>query len=170
MLTTVQEILKIGGLDEPSDYTLLRLSSEAELVARAAEEGAVAAAFISKILPTVYPPTAANDILLLSRAEAFLALAQLVEPAKARKVYGSHYPIDSEDSPRYEALIDTEWSLQADKILNLYGADQTGGRAICLPGLVAGGELATGLLTPDERQQRLLDEVHGFLSLPLVAQ
>lgn len=164
-LTTVEEVLKVGGLDEALDYNLFRLNSEAELRERVLAEMAVAAAYVELKVPTFYVSTDVGIQTLLARAEAYITLQQLAEPLKSRKIYGSHYPIDTEESPRFQALIDTEWEAQAMRFLNLFGADESR-QPIMLPGLVVGGELSTSAQTPETRQGLLLDEVRGLLNNP----
>src|SRR5436190_7503628 len=47
--------------------------------------------------------------ILQRRGVMYLALEALTDMVKARKVYGTQYAYDSEDSEAYERLIDNEW-------------------------------------------------------------
>lgn len=150
-LTTAQHVLRLGGLDETSGHELFRDDTEAELLLRVAAEIPIAEAYISVVAPAAYASVAVNTVALLGRCCEYLVLQQLCEPLKARKVYGSHWPLDSEDSSRFEALLDTEWAARADKILNLFGAGETS-KPIVLAGLLVGQPTE-----PKCTEQRLLD-------------
>lgn len=54
---------------------------------------------------------------LQRRGVMYLALAALGDTLKAQKIYGTHAPYQSEDSPAYEALIDNEWLARAKEAL-----------------------------------------------------
>ncbi len=161
-LTTVEEVLRVGGLDGVSDYTLFWLDSEAQLRERVTAELVIAEAYVGVVAPAAYAATDAGTRTLLGRAAVYVTLMQLCEPLKARKVYGSHYPLDSEDSPRFEALTTGEWESMADKMLNLFGAADSS-KPIMLPGLVAGNEIEPlGRLTAEQKLREEIDSDRGL--------
>jgi hypothetical protein len=64
---------------------------------------------------------------LQRRGVMYLALEALCDTLKAEKIYGTHFPYMSEDSPAYEALIDNEWGQRAKEALDLWITVETGG-------------------------------------------
>lgn len=70
---------------------------------------------------------------LQRRGVIYLALEALTDTLKARKIYGTHSPYMSEDSPAYEALIDNEWGQRAREALDLWLTIETQGTGFALP-------------------------------------
>lgn len=161
----LQDVLTLGGLDDADAYLLFRLDSEAQLRERVTAEMAISEAYIAVKVPTYYVSADASTQTLLGRAACYLTLQQLVESLKSRKIEGTQWALDQEDSSRFQALVDVEYEAQAMKLLNLFGADESG-QPIMLPGLVVGNELATSAQTPETRQGLLLDDIRGLLNNP----
>lgn len=110
MPTTVQQVKDVGGLNHADDYLLFRVANTPALDDLIEDAIDVAAAWLRTRLPSGIYATSDTDIqTLLALGEAYLALHFLAPHAKARKVYGTHFAFDSEDSERYEELIDVEW-------------------------------------------------------------
>src|SRR5688572_940662 len=102
---TVAQVLQEAGLDHSEDYNLFRLSSESELHEFAALKIAAAAGYLRrKITADVYDDTADADLMAaVTQAEIWKACTLLLKPIEARKVAGTHWAVDSEDQPSYEA-------------------------------------------------------------------
>lgn len=167
--TSVPDVLAVGGLGEASDYNLFRLADATALAARITAEIAIADAYIATVAPTAYASAAANTVTLLGRAGTYLVLQQLVETLKSRKVEGTHWALDQEESARFEALVDTEYEKQANRILNLFGANETNAPLV-LPGLQISGEIdLTQRLTAEQRAQQIIDEARGFGAIGVAA-
>src|SRR5436305_12506599 len=67
------------------------------------------------------------------RGVMYLALEALTDTLKARKIYGTHAPYMSEDSPAYEALIDNEWGQRGREALDLWITVEKQGTGFALP-------------------------------------
>lgn len=70
---------------------------------------------------------------LQRRGVMYLALKALGDTLKAQKIYGTHAPYMSEDSPAYEALIDNEWGIRASEALDLWLTIETKGTGFAKP-------------------------------------
>jgi hypothetical protein len=70
---------------------------------------------------------------LQRRGVMYLALEALTDMLKARKIYGTQYAYDSEESASYEALIDNEWGQKAREALDLWLTVETQGTGFALP-------------------------------------
>jgi len=74
------------------------------------------------------------QIELQTRGQIYLALEAACDTVKAEKVYGTHFPYMSEESPNYEALINNEWGVRAMQALDLWvTVEQAGTAAFALP-------------------------------------
>lgn len=161
-LTSVGEVRRLGGLDDSEAFHLFRLSDEAALEAMIEDEITLAAAYLTSKAGTDYTQTSDTDKqAVFRRAEAYWVLMQLTEPLKARKVMGSQWALDSEDSLSYERLIDTEWQTKFEMLVGIYVPDDTPSSPFSLG--------AFAVTTPIDRvndvdcitdqNQRILDEV-----------
>lgn len=70
---------------------------------------------------------------LQRRGVMYLALEALTDMLKARKIYGTQYAYDSEESASYEALIDNEWGQKARESLDIWLTVETQGTGFALP-------------------------------------
>ena len=114
------------GLNHEEDYQLFRLPDEASLDVLITDELAVATAYLTSRAGDNYTQTSDTNLqALMTRAEAYWVGMQLFESLKARKVTGSHWALDSEDSSRYEALIDTEWAAKFEMLTGPYISSDT---------------------------------------------
>ena len=115
------KVREIGGLNNTSatgDWNIFRFDSNAELTTAIENAITVASAWIQlRILSGYYETTDANLQAVLAQAESYLALHFLLPAVKMRRVVGTHYPIETEGSDRYEELIDVEWMKLAEELL-----------------------------------------------------
>lgn len=70
---------------------------------------------------------------LQRRGVMYLALEALGDMVKARKIYGTQFAYDSEESPAYEALIENEWGQRAREALDLWITVEKQGTGFALP-------------------------------------
>ncbi|HEV8176115.1 MAG TPA: hypothetical protein VGP44_00360 [Gemmatimonadales bacterium] len=163
-LTTAANVRAVGGLDEASDHLLFRDPDDAALDARINALIPAAAAWLRTRAPVYYASTDVDIIALFTHAESLLTLILLVETLKARKVYGSHFPFDSETSDRYEALIDTEWPKQLEMLIDPYLTIETEGTAFAMPQLVFTQPVSRPAVRSfSDLLQDVIDEATGFL-------
>lgn len=111
-------VRRLGGLNEAGDYNLFRVGNDAELDRFIMETAEDVSSWLRARSLANYVSTDTDTRRQMRRGEAYLVLQALCEPLKARKVFGTHWAIDSEESARYEELIDTEWSKLADQWLS----------------------------------------------------
>lgn len=77
---------------------------------------------------------------LQARGQACLALEYLVDTLKSQKVFGTHYPFVSEESPEYQTLIDLNWGEKALQALDTWVTVELGGaRGFAMPQLLVSG-------------------------------
>ena len=123
-LASVEEVRRRGGLNHEEDFRLFRVADEAELDDLVAEDLALAEAYLTDRVSSTYytgsATTSASKDLLFKRAECLLAMHFLTLPLKVRKVEGTHFAFDSEDSSRYEELIDNEFLKAAELLIEPY--------------------------------------------------
>lgn len=119
--TTEDQVREVGGLNDRSDtgdWLLFRFNDDGELSAAIANAMAAASSWVVvRIEASVYASTDSDINTLLALGEAYLTLHFLVPALKARKVFGSHYAVEAEDSDRFAALIDVEWLNLARELL-----------------------------------------------------
>lgn len=106
---TIDRVKKLGGLNEEDDYRLYRFASPDELDAEITDAIAVARADIRLANQPVYDAPSADQLVKIKRGECYYALYYLYPALKARKVTGTHWPLDQEGSERFAELIDSEW-------------------------------------------------------------
>lgn len=78
---------------------------------------------------------------LQKEGQIYLALEKLCDLLKAQKIYGTHFPYMSEDSPAYEALIDNEWGVRGMAALDLWVTIESATRHFALPLLLTSSPL-----------------------------
>lgn len=166
-LTSVTEVRRLGGLDDELAYQLFRLPDEPALEALIEDEITLASAYLTSKAGTEYTQTADTDQqALFRRAEAYFVLIQLVEPLKARKVFGTHAPYDSEESLAYERLIDTEWQAKFEMLVGNFVADDTPTTPFSLGAFrtTEPFDRLTDIDSVTVQNQRRLDEVNDALT------
>lgn len=105
---------------------------------------------------------------LQRRGQMYLALEKLTDTVKARKIYGTHAPYMSEDSPAYEALIDNEWGIRAMEMLDLWVTVESPTRHFAMPLLLTSSplienEIQNPAITPlSTLYSELLDRARGI--------
>ncbi len=177
-LTSVARVRDLGGLIDVAPlgslgstyfhaYALFGYPDDATLIARITTEIAVASAWLQTRGGADYASGDINKDTLFGEAEAYIALQNLFETLKMRKIQGTHFPLEMEGSERFEALIDVEMPTHIRKFIEAYLVDDEE-KPWAMPVLVLGVPIQhTQSQTKSERQQldELLDEVTG---LPLV--
>ena len=104
MLTTPQKVRQIGAL-----IPQLFDTDDTGLDALIMDALVDADNWLQTYLGANYGGVSAAEASVQGRASAYIALAYLTPVLKAKKVYGTHYPIDSEDSTSYENLLEQDW-------------------------------------------------------------
>lgn len=66
-------------------------------------------AWMQVYLGANYGGTTTFETAVQTRAQTYMALSLLTPLLKAKKVYGTHFPIDSEDSDAFERLMEQDW-------------------------------------------------------------
>lgn len=128
-----------GGLNHADDYLAFRFQNVGELDTAILNAMAVAASWLRTRLPSgIYDSTDDDVQSLLGLAEAYLSLHFLMPHLKARKVLGTHFSFDSEESERYEELIDVEWLKMAQDLLGEWLTIASGERHFARPRLRIG--------------------------------
>lgn len=118
MPTTAKQVKEVGGLNDANAFLAFFFADVAELNTAINNSIVVAASWLKTRLPSGIYTSSDTDIQnLLSLAEAYLALHFLMPHLKARKVTGRHFAFESEDSDRYEELIDVEYLKLAQDLL-----------------------------------------------------
>lgn len=126
-LSTVDAVRQRLGINDELSHELFGLPDEAALDAMVEDELAVATAYLTSKAGTNYTQTADTNLqALMARAEIYFVGMQIAEPLKARKVFGTHAPYDSEESLSYQRLIDEEWQAKFEMLTGPYVSDDTG--------------------------------------------
>jgi hypothetical protein len=111
-LTNVAEVEKIGALI-PNLFD----TDQAGLDALVLDAATDADNWMQVYLGSLYGGTTTAETAVQARGQAYLALAYLTPTLKAKKVYGTHFPLDSEDSAAYENLLEQDWEGLARSLL-----------------------------------------------------
>ena len=139
-LADVDDVKLVGGLNEAQDYLLFRVADAAAMDALLQDNLDLAEAYLgSRVAASVYTGSATLDTnrdKLFQRAECLLALHFALLHLKSRKVFGTHAPYDSEDSARYEELIDQEYLKQVELLIEPWVTVETVETAFALPQLL----------------------------------
>lgn len=131
-LTTSATVRKLGGLNDADAYLLFGLANDAALETFVNEMIAVASAWLGQT--SVHYSSATPAIQAIhAQAEAYIALQYLADALKARKVYGTHWPLDMEDSASFANMIDIEWEARAETLLSRFTTLDTAARPIAFP-------------------------------------
>lgn len=144
-LTTVANVRQTGGIAESNAYLLFQMDDDDALNDEVERMLNRASAWLASRAEDFYTGSATSDTgidALFEGAEECLTLHFLTMQLKARKVYGTHFPYDSEGSERYEELIDVEWFAQMEGLVGAYM--EVGGDAahpFALPTLGATGTI-----------------------------
>ncbi len=113
--------------------------------------------------PLYYGSTDDLVIANLTMGEVFLVLADLIGQLGARKVYGTHAPIDSEDSESYFGNLEEFYRARAMEFLNDYFVLDDPATGFAAPVLLIGDPVeASDVGTVDEILRTWLDEARGF--------
>lgn len=169
-LTTVARVRELGGLNDAAQLNLLAhnlfgLASSAALDARITTEIAVASAWLQTRAGTDYADGSIKDT-LFGEAEAYLALQNLYETLKMRKITGTEFPLIGEGSERYEALIDVEMPGHIQKFIDAYMIVEEPGKPFAAPAFALTSVLAprtdSTLQTAAQELDDILDETQGF--------
>lgn len=166
-LTSVTEVRRLGGLDDELAYQLFRLPDEPALEALIEDEITLASAYLTSKAGTEYTQTADTDQqAIFRRAEAYFVLIQLVEPLKARKVFGAGWALDSEDSLSYERLIDQEWQGKFEMLVGQFISDDTPATPFSLGSFQTTEpfDRLTDIDSVTTQNRRRLDEVNDALT------
>lgn len=105
---------------------------------------------------------------LQRRGQMYLALEAITDTLKARKIYGTHSPYMSEESPAYEALIDNEWGIRGIQCLDLWVTLESATRHFALPIFATSAPInetdapGTGLDPLELQYADLLDRARGL--------
>lgn len=126
-------VRQLGGLNDSGAYNLFRVADDAALNTFIDAQIAVASAWLSLTAPTYYASTDASIDLVFKQAEAYITLQYLADALKARKVFGTHFPYDSEESSSYAQLIDVEWEARAETLLSRFVTLDTAANPIAFP-------------------------------------
>jgi hypothetical protein len=155
-----------GGLDDCDAHLLFRLETETQLRERITALIPRATAWLRSRNAAAYNSVDPDVSRSFRTAECYLTLRYLFEPLKARKVVGTHWPLDQEGSERFEALIDTEWQNRAEEEISPYITVTDAERPICLPGLSVGAPVLStdsGVQSAEEELQDILDDSRALV-------
>lgn len=170
-LTTVARVRALGGLDDAQAFNLFRLADNAALIARIEEEITVASAWLQSRAPDDYDQGNAVNNILFKEAESYLVLQNLNETLKMRKVHGTHFPLQTEGSERFEELIDVEIPSHIQKFIDGFMVIEEKGAAFAAPVLVTGEILdRSGIQSASQELDDILGEANSlgspFATLP----
>jgi hypothetical protein len=169
---TVARVKSIGGLNEALDYNLYRFADVTELNTEITDAIAVAKATIRSLNSSVYDAPDADQLVKITRGEAYYALYFAYPALKARKVTGTHWPVDSEGSERYAELIDSEWLALAQTALEGIIDVSPAGTAFARPTLSVTNAINRTnnpeLLTQAEIVQGIAEEARSLASTETV--
>lgn len=136
-LTTVANVRQTGGIAEADAFLMFRVADDTALNAEVARMLARASAWLAEQAPLHYTGSAtasANVDLLFTGAEEALTMHFLTMQLKARRVYGTHFPYDSEGSERFQELIDVEWFAQMNGLVGrFFEVSSDAGHPFALP-------------------------------------
>lgn len=166
-LTTAERVRELGGLDDADAPDLFRLADEAALIARVEREILIASAWLQSRAPDDYASGDTVTDTLFAEAEAYLALQQLYETLKMRKVTGTHWPLETEGSERFEQLIDVEMPEHIKKFVDSFLVIETADTPFAAPVMVLGGVIdRTTTQTPQDELDDIITNANAF-SQPL---
>jgi|GEM_PF-4673552 len=164
-LTTANYVIEMGAL-EP--FLFGEEFSAADLVKLVNRWIGVNDLHIQNKAPAYYDSTDDLVIANLAMGECFLTLADVIGQLAARKVYGTHAPIDSEDSTAYLTGLEEFYRNRALEFLSDYFVLDEPTTAVALPVFIVSTDVDDSLTqsNPDDVRQ-YLDEARGY-SIPEV--
>lgn len=167
-LTTASQVIEAGSLRWELFEGLTNAAGLRTLVDRWIT---VADAFVyRRVGAATYGDSDARIQSVLGAATSFLTLAYLGTQAKARKVYGTHYSFDSEDSQSYDNPLETEWRQLAIELLDEFATIDTATTSFAAPVLLTSDPVDLTLAdTADQELLDMLDQARGF-SNPQISQ
>ena len=140
-LGTVALVRRLGGLDDDEAHLLFLLGSEAELNALISDQLDYSAEWIETRAPAAYAAAVLGTYQRqFAMGEVYFTLIDLFQPLQARKVVGSHWPLDSEESVNYAALI-AEWKERFEEFTSQFFVTDTAERPVQMPYFGIGGVL-----------------------------
>lgn len=170
-ITTEAQVREVGGLSDRSatgDWNLFRYESDAELTVAITNAIAVASSWIQLRIDTgIYASADTNIQTVLSLAEAYLSLHFLVPALKARRVFGTHYALETQEAAAYAELIDVEWMALARELIDAWVIIDTPGSVYAKPRMRVG--TAINPLDPgfESMETELLETLDRARSLTL---
>lgn len=169
-LASAALVREVGGIDDGDAYNLFRLANDAALNTLVTARLAVASSWLKTRAPDEYASSDTDIQALFTHAEALLAMHFLCVSLKARKVYGTHFPYDSEGSDRYAELIDVEWMKQVEELVGPFLVVQAGDeKAFAAPVFLAGGVIDRSTLDGAGETTELQDIIDEANDLPGIA-
>jgi hypothetical protein len=139
--TSVQLVEQTGGLDSADSYTLFWYADKPALDAVVLQYIGFAASWLKlRAGAAVYAAAAldADQANLFTLGETYIALHFLFSILQSRRVQGTHFPLQEEDSSRFEALIDVEWMKLANDLLEPYLTVEEEGKPFAMPVFLLG--------------------------------
>lgn len=166
-LATAALVREVGGIDDDAAYRLFVVASDTALNALVTARLAIASAWLRTRAPNDYDNGDADTDALFTHAEALLTMHFLAETLKARKVYGTHFPYDSEDSDSYAKLIDVEWMHQVEELVGPFLAVTVGDeKPFAAPVFLTFGVLdRSQLQSASDELGDIIDEANATLTL-----
>lgn len=131
-LTDTTTVRLLGGLNEATAYLQFRMADDTELEAFVQAQIDVAAAWLS-LTSTYYTSVVPAIQAVHAQAEAYIALQYIFDSLKPRKVLGTHFPYDTEESSSFQQMIDVEWEARAETLLSRFTTLDTAARPIAFP-------------------------------------
>jgi hypothetical protein len=172
-LTTVARVRELGGLNDAaainvSAHHLFGLADVAALDTRITTEILIASAWLQSRAGADYDSGDTVKDTLFGEAEAYLALQNLYETLKMRRVTGTHHPLMQEASERFEALIDVEMPEHIKKFVDAYlvieeqGQAEFAAPAFALTSVIQRTGTGATVQTAGQELDDILDESEGF--------
>src|SRR5207253_7814945 len=160
----VESILSL--IPELFDFTV-SATKQAQLDALVQDSIDDADAWMQAYMGSSYGATGAGEVRTQARGQAYLAASYLLDTVGFKKLVGTHYPIDSEDSAEYERWI-TELEEKARGLLAKWitvevGAGGTAGSSFAAPAFRAGpGVDQADADTEETLMEAIADRARGF--------
>jgi len=131
-LTDTATVRLLGGLNEATAYLQFRMANDAALEAFIQDQIDVAAAWLS-LTSTYYTSAVPAISAVHAQAEAYIALQYIFDSLKPRKVLGTHFPYDTEESSSFQQMIDVEWEARAETLLSRFTSLDTAANPVAFP-------------------------------------
>jgi hypothetical protein len=167
-LTDNTYVRLVGGLNEADAYQLFRVADNAALNALVDERILDAAAWLDIRANADYNDTSdTSKQRMFKLGEAYLALHFLVPALESRKVLGTQWPLDQEDSESFSRLTDTDWMGKMKDLLEPYLVIEAADKPFAAPAMVFGAVLDRSTIEqPQDRFDDLLDEANSQFMNP----